>query len=136
MGIMLPHVSLLATLAGTLFGFVLGAVWYGPLFSKAWMTENGFTMESIKKDFNPLKLYGLTFVMGLLASYVFGLAVGPEPDLLYAVGAGLAAGVFWVGTSFATSYLFEGKSLRHFLINAGYHAVQFGLIGLAFGLLG
>ena len=133
---MLSHVSLLATLVGTLLGFVLGAIWYGPLFAKAWMAENGFTMETIKKGFNPLKTYGTTFVMGLVASYVFGLAVGPKPDLLYAVGSGLAAGVFWIGTSFATSYLFEGKSLRHFLINAGYHAVQFGLIGLAFGLLG
>jgi hypothetical protein len=134
---MLTHVSLLATVVATLLGFVLGAIWYGPLFGKAWMAQNGFTLESIKqKGFNPLKLYGTTFVLGLLSSYVFGLAVGPSPDLVYAVGAGLAAGVFWVGTSFATSYLFEGKSLRHFLINAGYHAVQFGLIGLAFGLLG
>lgn len=132
----LSQVSLLATLAGTLLCFGLGAVWYGPLFSRAWMAENGFTMESIKKDFNPLKLYGTTFVMSLLASYVFGLAVGPDPDLLYAVGSGVAIGVCWVATSIATSYLFEGKSLRHFLINAGYHAVQFGLIGLAFGLLG
>ena len=132
----LLQVSLLATLVGTLLGFVLGAIWYGPLFSKTWMAENGFTMETIKKDFNPLKLYGTTFVLGLMTSYVFGLAVGPNPDLLYAVGAGLAAGVFWVGTSFATSYLFERKRLRHFLINAGYHAVQFALIGLAFGVLG
>lgn len=136
MGIMLPEVSLLATLVGTLFGFVLGAVWYGPLFGKAWMLENGFTAETIRKDLNPLKLYGTTFVLGLMASYVFGLAVGPAPDLVYAVGSGLAMGVFWVAASFATSYLFEGRSLRHFLINAGYHAVRFGLIGLAFGLLG
>jgi hypothetical protein len=132
----LSQVSLLATLVGTLLGFVLGAIWYGPLFAQAWMAENGFTMDAVKKDFNPLKIYGTTFVLGLVASYVFGLAVGPNPDLLYAVGSGLAAGVFWVGTSFATSYLFERKSLRHFLINAGYHVVQFGLIGLAFGLLG
>ncbi|HEU5217136.1 MAG TPA: DUF1761 domain-containing protein [Gemmatimonadales bacterium] len=134
--ITLPHVSPVAILVGTLLGFVLGALWYGPVFGKAWMAENGFTAETIKADFNPLKLYGSTFVLGLLASYVFGLAVGPDPDLLYAVGAGLAAGVFWIGTSFATSYLFEKKSLRHFLINAGYHALQFGLIGLAFGLFG
>jgi hypothetical protein len=132
----LMQVSLLATLVGTLLGFVLGAIWYGPLFSKTWMAENGFTMETVKQDFNPLKVYGTTFVLGLMTSYVFGLALGPNPDLLYAVGAGLAAGVFWVGTSFATSYLFERKSLRHFLINAGYHAVQFALIGLAFGVLG
>jgi hypothetical protein len=132
----MPPVSLLATLVGTLFGFVLGGLWYGPLFSKAWMAENGFTMESIKQNFNPLKLYGTTFVLGLLASYVFGMFIGPNPDMKVAVTSGAAVGVAWVATSFATSYLFEGKSLRHFLINAGYHAIQFVLIGVAFGLLG
>lgn len=132
----MPEVSLLATLVATVLSFVLGGLWYGPLFGKAWMEENGFTPETIKKDFNPLKLYGTTFVLSALASWLFGMLVGPDPDLRYAVGAGLAVGVFWVAGSFATSYLFEGKTLRHFLINGGYHVVQFGLIGLAFGLLG
>jgi hypothetical protein len=100
------------------------------------MQENGFTLESIKQGFNPLKLYGTTFLLSALASWLFGMFVGPDPDLRYAVGAGLAIGVVWVAGSFGTSYLFEGKSLRHFLINGGYHAMQFGLIGLAFGLLG
>lgn len=132
----MPTVSLVAILVATVLSFVLGGLWYGPLFGKAWMAENGFTEESIKKNFNPAKLYGLTFVLALLASYVFGMFLGPNPALRYAVGAGLAAGAFWVAGSFATSYLFERKSLRHFLINGGYHVVQFGLIGLAFGLLG
>jgi hypothetical protein len=132
----MPVVSLPATLVATVLSFALGGLWYGPLFGKAWMEENGFTAESLTKDFNPLKLYGTTFVLSALASYVFGMFLGPDPDLAFAVGAGLAAGVFWVAGSFATSYLFEGKTLRHFLINGGYHVVQFGLIGLAFGLLG
>jgi len=132
----MPTVSLLATLVATLLSIMLGGLWYGPLFGKAWMEENGFTLETIKKDFNPVKLYGTTFLLSALASWLFGISVGPDPDLRYTIGAGLAVGVFWVAGSFATSYLFEGKTLRHFLINGGYHAVQFGLIGLAFGLLG
>ena len=132
----MPVVSLPATLVATVLSFALGGLWYGPLFGKAWMEENGFTVENLKRDFNPLKLYGITFIISALASYVFGMFLGPDPDLGFAVGAGLAAGVFWVAGSFATSYLFEGKTLRHFLINGGYHVVQFGLIGLAFGVLG
>ena len=132
----MPTVSLPATLVATVLSFMLGGLWYGPLFGKSWMEENGFTPETIKKDFNPVKLYGTTFLLSALASGLFGMFVGPDPDLRYTVGAGLAVGVFWVAGSFATSYLFEGKTLRHFLINGGYHAMQFGLIGLAFGLLG
>lgn len=132
----MPQVSLLAALVATVLSFVLGGIWYGPLFAKAWMEENKFTTDGLKRKFNPVRLYGTTFVIAALASYVFGMFLGPDPDLLFAVGAGLAAGVFWVAGSFATSYLFEGKTMRHFLINAGYHVVQFGLIGLSFGLLG
>ena len=132
----MPKVSLVATLVATVLSFLLGGLWYGPLFGTAWMEENRFTAETIKKDFNPVKLYGTTLVLSALASWLFGMFVGPDPDVRYSVGAGLAIGVFWVAGSLATSYLFEGKTSRHFLINGGYHAVQFGLIGLAFGLLG
>jgi hypothetical protein len=132
----MPAVSLLATLVATVASFVLGGLWYGPLFGKAWMAENGFTAESLKQGFNPAKQYGLTFIVSLLASYVFGMFLGPKPALGFAVGAGLAAGAFWVAGSFATAYLFERRSLRLWLINGGYFTVQFALIGLAFGLLG
>ncbi len=133
----MPTVSLVATLVATAFSFVLGGLWYGPLFGKPWMAENGFTEESIKaKGFNPVKMYGTTLIVSALASYVFGMFLGPNPALGFATGAGFAAGAFWVAGSFATSYLFEGKTMRHFLINGGYHVVQFTLIGLAFGLLG
>jgi Protein of unknown function (DUF1761) len=33
----MPPVSLLATLLGTVLSFVLGGLWYGPLFAKTWM---------------------------------------------------------------------------------------------------
>lgn len=132
----MTSVPLVAVLIATLLGFLLGAVWYGPIFGKAWMEENGFTMETIKKDFNPVKLYGSTFVLGLIASYVFGMFIGPGPDMKTAVISGAAVGLGWVATSFGTSYLFEGKSMRHFIINGGYHVLQFILIGVAFGLLG
>lgn len=133
---MFTSVPLVAVLIATLLSFLLGAVWYGPIFGKAWMEENGFTMETIKKDFNPIKLYGATFVLALVASYVFGMFIGPDPEMKNSLISGAAVGLAWVGTSFGTSYLFEGKSMRHFIINGGYHVVQFLLIGVAFGLLG
>ncbi|MBL8996525.1 MAG: DUF1761 family protein [Gemmatimonadales bacterium] len=132
----MPEVSLIATVVGALAGFMLGGIWYGPLFAKAWMAENGFTMEDVQKDFNPAKTYGLMFVMSLIAAYVFGMFLGPNPGVGFATGAGFAAGFFWVAFSIGTNYLFERSSMRLWLINGGYHTVRFTLIGLAFGLLG
>ena len=76
----MPDVSLLATLVATLAGFALGAVWYGPLFGKTWMRAVGTTAEALQRDFNPAGTYGATFVLGLIASYAFGLYLGPDPD--------------------------------------------------------
>jgi len=132
----MPDVSLVATLVGTLLGFALGALWYGPLFGKAWMASVGLTPETIRRDFNPARTYGTTFVLGLIACYVFGLFLGPNPGLAFSVAAGAAAGICWVATSLATNYLFEGRRAALMLINGGYHAVRFTLFGLVFGLLG
>jgi len=37
----MPEVSLLAALLATVLSFVLGALWYGPVFGKAWMRQWG-----------------------------------------------------------------------------------------------
>ena len=132
----MPAVSLVATLVATMLGFVLGALWYGPLFGRRWMTAVGMTAEEIQKDFNPAIIYGVTFVLGLIASYVFGLYVGPNPGRAFSIVAGAAAGLCWVATALATNYLFERRSAALIAINGGYHAVRFTLIGLVFGLLG
>lgn len=129
-------VSLLATAVGALASWLLGSVWYGPLFGKAWMAEHGFSLEEISKDFNPAKVYGTMLVLSVVAAYVFGMFLGPEPGVAFATGAGFAAGAFWVAGSIATNYLFEKGSMRLFLINGGYHTVRFTLIGAAFGFLG
>ena len=132
----MPAVSLVATLAATIAGFVLGALWYGPLFGRLWMSAVGRTPEDIQRNTNPAVTYGTTFVLGFIASYAFGLYVGPNPGRAFAITTGAAAGVFWVATSLATNYLFEGRPASLIAINGGYHAVRFTLIGLAFALLG
>ncbi len=134
----MPEISWLATLVATLLAFALGGIWYGPLFSKPWMAEHGFTEEQLAKDFNPAKTYGLTAVLAALSAIVFGifLSMLGEHSALFAAGFGFTAGLFWVAFSIGTNYLFERSSLRLFLINGGYHVVRFTLMGAAFGLLG
>ena len=89
----MPSVSLTATLVATLAGVALGALWYGPLFGRAWMKATGTTPDDIRRDFKPVRVYGTTFVLGLIASYVFGLYLGPDPGRAFAVALGAAAGL-------------------------------------------
>lgn len=132
----MPAVSLVATLVATIAGVVVGALWYGPLFGKSWIAATGMSLEELRRDFSPARTYGATFVLGLIASYVFGLYLGPNPGRAFSVVAGAAAGIFWVATSLATNYLFERRPAALMAINGGYHAMRFTLMGLAFGLFG
>jgi hypothetical protein len=75
-------------------------------------------------------IFGLSLVLSLIAALVFALFLGPRPPMALGLGAGFSAGLCWVGASFGINYLFERKSLKLFLINAGYHTVQFTVIGL------
>ena len=132
----MPAVSLVATLAATVLGFALGALWYGPIFGKPWMAAVGVSREELAAGFNPAKTYGVTFVLGFIAAWTFGLYVGEHPGFRFSVAVGAAIGICWVATSLATNYLFERRNASLILINAGYHAVRFMLTGVAFGLLG
>jgi len=127
-------VDWLPTIVATALAFLLGGIWYGPLFGKAWMAEHDLTSERIKAEFSPAKTYGATFALALLSAVVLGVVLGPDARPLAGLGAGLTVGICWVAASIGTNYLFSGNSMRLFLIDGGYHTVKFALMGLAFGL--
>jgi len=130
----MPEINYLAVIAAAVASFVLGGIWYSPLlFSRAWQRESGVTDEQMKNA-NMGMIFGTTFVLCLVASFVFGMFLGPRPSMPLGLGAGASAGLCWVASSFGINYLFERKSLKLFLINGGYHTLQFTLIGLIFAL--
>lgn len=126
----------IAVVAAAVSAFLLGGIWYSPvLFANPWMRLSGVTAEQAKSG-NMALIFGGTFVLSLFAAAVFGLFLGPNPALPFALGAGVSAGLCWVAASLGINYLFEQKPLGLFLINGGYHTLQFTLYGLVFGLLG
>jgi hypothetical protein len=130
----LSAVNFWAVLAAAVSAFVAGGLWYSPvLFGNAWLSETKLTREELERA-SPAVTYGVSFVLAVAASFVFAMFLGPKPAFGFALAAGVMAGLFWVGTSFGISYLFERRTFRHFLINAGYHTVQYALIGAILGL--
>jgi len=130
----MPEVNYLAVLAAAVATFALGGLWYSPaLFGKVWQREAGVTEEKMKSANMPL-IFGLTFVLALIAAWVFALFLGPRPPMALGLGAGFSAGLCWVAASLGINYLFERKSLKLWLINGGYHTLQFTIIGLILAL--
>lgn len=131
----MPEVSWLAVGLCGVATLVIGGVWYSPLlFGRAWQTAAGLSDEVVASGDMALRL-GLTFVLGLISGAVFALFIGGAMTVPQATAAGLAAGLAWVAASFGINYLFERKSLKLWLINGGYHTVQFTAFGAIIGAL-
>jgi hypothetical protein len=124
------HLNYMAIIAAALSTFLIGGLWYSPaLFGKAWMRENGFTEESLKGG-NMAKIFGLAFLLGLVAAINLAMFMGPESNAGMGALWGFLAGFGWVATFVGTHYLFERRSFKLFLINAGYSIVALTVMGV------
>jgi hypothetical protein len=131
----MPQVNLLAVLLCGVASLLLGGFWYSPiLFAKPWQRLAGLSDERAKNG-NMAMIFGAAFVLSLIAAYVFGMFLGQSMPLAGAVGAGFAAGLCWVAAAFGINYLFERRPLGLWLINGGYHTLQFTFFGLILGLV-
>ncbi len=130
----LSTLNYFAVFVAALSTFLIGGLWYSPiLFAKSWMVENGFSEEELKGA-NMGKIFGVSFVLQLIIAFNLAAFLGGEQDLGWGITAGALAGIGWVATSFGVTYLFERKSMKLFLINAGYHIVSFIVMGAILGV--
>ncbi len=123
-----------AVLVAAISDMLVGAIWYSPaLFYKAWLKENGFTEEIVKKG-NPAVIYGLTFVLSLVISYNLAFFLGDaQTDAMWGVTAGFLAGFGFSLSAFIIVGLFERRSFNYLAINSGYIIKAFVLKGLIIG---
>lgn len=128
----MPALNWFAIVAAAVSAFVLGGLWYGPLFKNAWCREAGIDPNAAPK--HPARVFGTAFIASLVAAAGFAFYLGSAPALPIALHAGLAVGVAFVATSFAINYAFAQRSLKLWLIDGGYHTLQFVLYGLILGL--
>ena len=76
-------VNWLVILGTALAGYLVGWLWYGPLFEKQWMKLNGFS----KKDMEKSKKEGMakTYLAGFLATVIMAYVLSMFVKLALAV---------------------------------------------------
>jgi hypothetical protein len=123
--------NLLAVLVAAVSCFILGGLWYSPaLFGRIWNIENG----GEKHRGHPAKVFGISFVFSLVAAAAFAFLLGPAPALESALEIGALVGAGVVAASYGINYQFAQRTFKLWLIDGGYHTVQFVLFGLVLGL--
>lgn len=124
-------VNWLAVVLAALAGFVVGGLWYGPLFGKKWMAAAGLNEEQLKSH-NIATTYGFTFLLSLLASWTLAHGFATYPDLAFSVMVLTALGVAigFVVPALWTNYLFSQKKGALYWIDAGYWLLFYTSMGL------
>jgi hypothetical protein len=128
----IADINWLAVVVAAVSSFALGGIWYGPLFSKAWMKLTGMTKEKGAEASMALT-FGGTFALNLLIAIAIAMLMGPHAGWHAGLHSGLFSALFFVATSIGVIYLFEQRPLRLWLINAGYQVVNFAIMGSIIG---
>ena len=129
----IQNINFLSVVVASLSAFAIGSLWYSPLlFSKPWQKEIGLTDEDIKSANMPL-IFGASFVLEFIGALVLDLFIGPQGTIKTGILISLLVGFGFVATSIGTNYLFGRKSLKLFLIDAGYFLLFFLIMGIILG---
>lgn len=128
------YINHIAVAVCAVMSLVIGGLWWSPLlFAKAWQRETGLSDEKLR-EMNAAKTFGVTFVLAYLASYNLAFFLGDgSTTWKWGIAAGLLA-AFWAIAMYVIISLFEQRTLKHMLINSGYIAVYFAVIGFILGI--
>ncbi|PCK29690.1 DUF1761 domain-containing protein [Pseudoalteromonas piscicida] len=120
--------NLWSILLAALSSFMLGGIWYSPiLFQKTWMEGCGLTELDLQSS-DPKMTFGVAFVLSLLSALFMAVILDLSVSLFQATATGAGIGLFFVACALGISYIFEQRPLKLFLVNGGYHVLQFTLI--------
>lgn len=130
--------SPLAIVVVSLVCFALGGLWYSPmLFSKAWMKEMKITPESWKaQSMGMAKTMFLAFLCTVVSTSSIAALIAAHHVASALKGAefGFLVGAGLVAAREGANFLFEARSLRHFLIVAGHDITLFVIQGAILGV--
>lgn len=128
--------EIFAILIATVVSVILGFIWYHPrVFGTVWMRLAGLSPERVAAK-NRMPLYAIGgFVAALVMAFVLDMQLFGETDPVLALLRS-----FWLWLGFIApvalgSVLWEGRSLRLYLINAGYWFTSVILMTLIFTYL-
>jgi Kef-type K+ transport system membrane component KefB len=122
-----------AILLATATAFALGALWYGPMFGKAWVRALGKSEDEIQPSPSP-------FVISAVAALITCVALAAVMQGLGLTGAlaglalGLLLGIGFIATSMASDSAFCGWGWKLWAIQSGYRVVYSALMGGIIGI--
>ena len=125
----IASLNIWAVAASTAVAFILGGIWYGPLFGKAWLDAIDKTMDDIKPSPAP---YIISFFSAALSAVTLAIAIAVMgiTDWTGGLAVGAAAGIGLIATAMASDNAFCGWGFKLFAIQSGYRICYCLLMGV------
>lgn len=127
--------DLLTIALAALAFFVVGAIWYGMLFGKAWQKAAGLSDAEMQGG-NMALIFGLTLAFELLIALVLAhqfAMTGASDRAIMMIAIGF--GAFIMTPAIGINYLYQRKSGTLFAIDAGHFVVGMAALGGVFALM-
>jgi hypothetical protein len=127
-------IKYVAVVVAAAAGFILGWIWYTPLFGKAWIAARGYTPEQVvegkKHAARNMAVVGISllimaWVLAAVSSYMGGLDTWIQGVKL----GGLAWLGFLLTAGMIDAVMSTGRKIEAFYIDAGYWLVTLVVMG-------
>lgn len=133
------HTNILAVVLATIAFFILGWIWYGPLFGDAWMAAEGVTEEVARAR---LEEMGIVTWLSSALLLTLGQAVGVLM-VIHLAGAkhipACLSAAFWLAVTIALPIIgyasvYGGYPFNGFLIDAGHLLLGYLLMATIYAM--
>ncbi len=134
---MFESISWVGVIAATIAAFVLGFLWYGPLFLRPWLRELGKTEEQMSSQGSALgPILAVQLVATIITATVLAIIIERfGPGVLTGLTVGLMCGAGLVATAKLSDVLFaQTSSSKRYWIEAGNQIVSYALMGAIYGI--
>ncbi len=138
------NINIFAILLAVVANFILGFIWYTPLFGKAWAKEMGFDINIKPAAGEMAKGMTIMIIGNFFLAYVFAHNIAawsyvPETSEMSATSNIMMSTIFtWLGFYLPVdlgTVAWEKKSWKLFGINTGYHFMMLLVASLILTLM-
>ena len=127
------EINYLSVLLAAAAGFMVAGAWYSKfLFSRAWMEENKFTKKDLTDPVPAMVksfLAYLVLAFGIATIFLMMKLPGAEMNALEGAKWGFFLAVLVHGAAGLPNYIYEKKTLTHFLIHTSNSALGMAVMG-------
>ena len=126
---------------GVVVGFIVGMLWYGPIFGKQWMKAANMSEQQVSGGMGAGLIVG-TIVTSAILTYVIGVIV----NVMRLLGSGttyvfalIILGVIWIGFIGAIRWnhmSFEGQAKSLWPIHSFYDLIVIAIVATLFWFFG